>query len=100
VRGVLLDTALKDGDGLLAFMTPVALARWIHAAHRVSLTIALAGKLTGRHIAILDALGADIIGVRGAACEGGRVGRVSETRVRQLVEAINSMAARCSATVD
>jgi uncharacterized protein (UPF0264 family) len=81
-------------------MTLVAVSRWVSAAHRASLTVALAGKLTERHFAILGASGADIIGVRGAACDGGREGRVSEERVRGLVDALNSMATRCSATVD
>lgn len=100
VRGVLLDTALKDGDGLLTLMTPAALARWVRAAHEAALIVALAGKLTRRHFAVLDGLGADIIGVRGAACDGGREGRVSEERVRGLLNALDSVPTRSNATID
>ncbi|HEX5435645.1 MAG TPA: (5-formylfuran-3-yl)methyl phosphate synthase [Gemmatimonadaceae bacterium] len=86
-RGALLDTACKDGDALFALMTPATIAHWVRAAHKASLTAALAGKLAACDIPALHILAADIIGVRGAACDGGRDGRVSEQRVRALVQA-------------
>src|SRR6266487_4188117 len=45
---------------------------------------ALAGSLTGRDFATARALGAELVGVRGAACIGGRRGRVSQARVAAL----------------
>jgi len=45
---------------------------------------ALAGGLSGPEFALARALGADVVGVRGAACVGGRLGRVSRTRVALL----------------
>jgi uncharacterized protein (UPF0264 family) len=89
-RGVLLDTACKMGGGVLALMTSEAIARWVRAVHEASLIAALAGKLTVRDVPVIRALGADVIGVRGAACDGGREGRVSVRRVRALAAAVRA----------
>ena len=42
--------------------------------------MALAGKLMTDDLAFVRDAGADIAGVRGAACEGGRIGRVSPAK--------------------
>ena len=84
--GVLLDTADKSGPGLRGLMTPTALARWVAEAHDAGLLVALAGKLTADDLAFVRDAGADIAGVRGAVCDGGRTGRVSSTRVALLRE--------------
>ncbi len=82
--GVLLDTADKRGPGLLHLVSPAALAAWVAAGHSHGLTVALAGQLTADDLpAVLDT-GADIAGVRGAACEAGRSSRVSTERVNAL----------------
>ena len=88
--GVLLDTAFKDAGGLFTLLSRDAVSTWITAAHAASLTVALAGKLTAAELAIVRDLGADIAGVRGAACEGGRRGAVSSERVRALAEGAGS----------
>jgi (5-formylfuran-3-yl)methyl phosphate synthase len=82
--GVLLDTADKTGPGLVDLLTPEALAAWVAAAHDARLLVALAGKLTAGDLMVVRKAGADIAGVRGAACEGGRTGRVSSERVALL----------------
>jgi (5-formylfuran-3-yl)methyl phosphate synthase len=82
--GVLLDTADKSGPGLRELMTPTALARFVAQAHEAGLVVALAGKLTADDLAVVRDAGADIAGVRGAACDGGRTGRVSSERVALL----------------
>jgi uncharacterized protein (UPF0264 family) len=82
--GVLLDTADKDGPALRELMTRSALASWVSRAHGANLFVAVAGKLTAEDLAFVRDAGADIAGVRGAACEGGRQGRVSVDRVRRL----------------
>ena len=82
--GVLLDTAEKAGPGLRELITPAALAGWVDAAHDAGLLVALAGKLTAEDLAFVRDAGADIAGVRGAACDGGRTGRVSAGRVALL----------------
>ena len=81
--GVLLDTALKD-TGLFTRLEPDAVATWVAAAHAAGLFACLAGSLRGADFATVRALGADVVGVRGAACVGGRTGRVSRRRVAAL----------------
>jgi uncharacterized protein (UPF0264 family) len=83
-RGLLLDTADKAGAGLGALMTPEVLARFVSEAHAAGLFVALAGKLTAEDFARVRDAGADIAGVRGAACEGGRTGRISSGKVALL----------------
>ena len=84
--GVLLDTADKAGPGLRGLVTPEALAAWAATVHATGLFVALAGKLTSADIPFVCDAGADIAGVRGAACEGGRIGCVTSDRVRLLRE--------------
>ena len=83
VAGVLLDTANK-GAPLFTIQPSVSVAAWIAAAHAAGLFAALAGGLSGPEFARARALGADVVGVRGAACVGGRTGPVSRTRVAAL----------------
>ena len=83
-RGVLLDTADKNGPGLRALLAQDALARWVADAHGKGLLVALAGKLTSEDLPFIQHVGADIAGVRGAACVGGRAGLVAADKVRQL----------------
>ncbi|MBA3521766.1 MAG: hypothetical protein H0T90_04595 [Gemmatimonadales bacterium] len=82
--GVLLDTAVKDGRGLLDWLSVSALGRWIGEARGAGLLAALAGSLTMEVIPLVASLHPDIIGVRGAACDGGREGTISPLRVRRL----------------
>jgi (5-formylfuran-3-yl)methyl phosphate synthase len=84
-KGVLLDTRDKDAPGLFGVLSDEAIERWVQRAHATGLTVALAGKLTAADIPRVEALGADIAGVRGAVCEGGRGGRVSAEKVRALI---------------
>jgi uncharacterized protein (UPF0264 family) len=85
--GVLLDTARKDGGALFDLMDQVRVGRWVQLAHEAALTVALAGSLGAADLASARALGADVAGVRGAACEGGRTGHISLERVAALVRA-------------
>src|SRR5260370_12577103 len=78
--GVLLDTAYKDTP-LFALESPEGVGAWVDAAHAGGLVAALAGSLTGPHFATPRALAPDTIGLRGAACRGGRRGPVSQARV-------------------
>jgi uncharacterized protein (UPF0264 family) len=81
--GVLLDTAYKDTP-LFALESPDVVGAWVDGAHAAGLFAALAGSLWGPDFATARALGADVVGVRRAACRGGRRGRVSEARVAVL----------------
>jgi len=88
--GVLLDTADKDGPGLRALVDQRALIEWVADAHERQLLVAIAGRLTADDLTFARASGADIVGVRGAACEGGRAGRVTADRVGGLRMALNA----------
>lgn len=82
--GLLLDTADKAGPGLRGLISADALAEWVGEAHDAGLLVALAGKLGPDDLAFVRDAGADIAGVRGAACEKSRIGRVSVSRVAVL----------------
>src|SRR5688500_12206102 len=82
--GILIDTSDKSGPGLLALMSGAAIRRVVGAAHRAGLLAALAGKLTVDDLLLLRDAGADIAGVRGAACDGDRTGRIAANRIADL----------------
>jgi uncharacterized protein (UPF0264 family) len=83
--GVLLDTAGK-ATPLLSRCAAADVGRFVTAAHDRGLLAALAGSLSLEDLPRIAALGADVAGVRGAACEGGRAGRLSAARVTRLLE--------------
>lgn len=89
VTGILLDTADKTGPALHELFTAAALTEWVGAAHAAGLRAAVAGRLRATDLGMVRDAGADIAGVRSAACEGGRTGRVSIERVRRLRIACN-----------
>jgi (5-formylfuran-3-yl)methyl phosphate synthase len=81
----LLDTAVKDGRGLLDWLSPDELTSLVADAHEAGLQVALAGALRAEDLAVARATGADIAGVRSAACgDGRRSGSVEAARVRAL----------------
>lgn len=84
VHGVMLDTAVKDGVSTLAALGEAGLAAFLAAARVMGLMTGVAGALGPAEIARVAQLGADLVGVRGSACQGGRDGRVSAARVRAL----------------
>jgi uncharacterized protein (UPF0264 family) len=86
--GVLLDTWAKDGGDLFHHLAEPALRAWIGQARAAGLLVALAGSLSAEGVRAVAELPADIVGVRGAACIGGRGGVVSEGRVAELKAAL------------
>jgi uncharacterized protein (UPF0264 family) len=72
VGGCLLDTAVKDGRGLFQWLTPEALGALVAEGHAAGLEMALAGALRAEELSAVRATGADIAGVRAAACHHGR----------------------------
>src|SRR5688572_10415248 len=84
LTGVLLDTADKAGPGLRGVMAPRAIESWVAELHANGLIAALAGQLCITDMPFARDCGADVAGVRGAACDDGRHGRVSADRVRLL----------------
>ncbi|MHA1378033.1 MAG: (5-formylfuran-3-yl)methyl phosphate synthase [Candidatus Helarchaeota archaeon] len=66
----MVDTGIKDGKNLFDFMTREQLKKFIEIGRNNGIVIALAGSLKKNHIPELKEIGPDIIGLRGAACEG------------------------------
>ena len=86
--GVLLDTHDKEGAGLLGWLGPGALVDWVASACQAGLIAALAGSLQTADLALVCLARPDVVGVRGAACDGGRRGLVSQDRVGQFKRAL------------
>jgi len=82
--GVLLDTCVKDAGGLFDVQSFDRVSAWVALAHDHGLRAGLAGGLAAGDLAMAEATGADLVGVRGAACDGGRNGRVSGCLVARL----------------
>jgi hypothetical protein len=87
-HGCLLDTAVKDGRGLFHWLDEAELMAFVEACRAHGLLSAVAGSLRAEDLARLALIGPDLVGLRGAACVGDRVGgRVDAERVRALVQA-------------
>jgi uncharacterized protein (UPF0264 family) len=86
----MLDTAIKDGKSLFTFLTKPQLRRFVDSAHSYGLKAALAGSLQKEDLPEIYALGADIAGVRAAACTlSDRVnGQITKEKVQELVEMV------------
>ena len=90
---VLLDTWAKDGRSLLQHLGGDELRAWVLRARCRGLLTAVAGSLGPETIPAVLACEPDIIGVRGAACRGGRAGRLDPDRVRRLRDILDRRAA-------
>lgn len=89
-KGLLIDTAIKDGRNLFDHWIDDALRDQIQQAHRHGLFVALAGSLQSKHISRCLDLGADVIAVRSAACaHGDRHAPVDSAAVRHLTKLIS-----------
>ena len=82
----MVDTAIKDGRPLTDFLSMAELGALIDDARSRGLGVALAGSLGYEEVKILKRLKPDVIGVRGAVCEGRdrKNGKISEELVRKL----------------
>ena len=88
--GVMLDTADKSSGALPDVLDRKTLSDFIAGANGVGLAAGLAGSLRLEHIAGLVALRPDIIGFRGALCNGGRTSGLDAARVRDVRGAIDA----------
>ncbi len=82
----MVDTGIKDGKNLFDFMTREQLESFVEFGRKHDLIVALAGSITKEHLSELKELAPDIIGLRGAACEGGdRInGKIKLELVKEL----------------
>lgn len=89
VAGVMLDTADKRSGRLTEVMTISELTRLVHAAHGAGGFAGLAGSLAIGDIEDLATTDADVLGFRGALCDGDRKASLSAAafaRVRDQIE--------------
>lgn len=86
----LIDTAIKDGAGLLEWTSIVELERIRHKLGMAGVRLALAGSLDVESIRRLARIAPNWFAVRGAACVGGRHGTVCANRVKQLKAILDS----------
>jgi uncharacterized protein (UPF0264 family) len=94
--GVLIDTRHKGGPGLRSLIDARGLCAFVARAHGSGLLAALAGQLALADLSFVRDSGADVAGVRGAACDGGRNGSVSARRVRELRELLDAIECQSS----
>lgn len=81
---VMLDTADKAAGSLAARRPHAELQAVLRALQAGGARAGLAGSLRAEDLGALRALGPDLLGVRGAACAGGRDGRLDPGRVAAL----------------
>jgi uncharacterized protein (UPF0264 family) len=87
----LFDTFRKDGSTLLDWMSLDEIAALVQTCRQADVKVALAGSLTAVEIERLRGVRPDWFAVRGAVCDGGRGGAVSERRVRELADLVHFM---------
>ena len=86
----MLDTAVKDGRTLFKFLSMDHLQQFIETSHSYGMKAAFAGSLHKEDLPKVQALGADIAGVRSAACTlNDRInGQITRAKVQELVEIV------------
>jgi len=90
---VMVDTAIKDGMNLFDALTLEEIKDFIDAGHDAGMKVALAGSIGLDHVDALCELAPDIIGVRGAVCDGlNRKNRIIGEKVARLYSYVRSHA--------
>jgi uncharacterized protein (UPF0264 family) len=97
---LVLDTYEKSSGSLLDYVPAAALGDFLGQAASLGVKVTLAGSLTAQMLADVLPLGPAYVGVRGAACRGGRQGIVDLERVRALASFLNGENVRFSTSGD
>jgi uncharacterized protein (UPF0264 family) len=86
----MIDTAVKDGKNLFNFLAVKQLEKFVDEAHKLGLEAALAGSLRKQDLPVVYGLGADVAGLRGAACTNNDRdnGQITRKLVHELVETV------------
>lgn len=88
---VLMDTYRKNGKCLTDYHAPEQLQSMIAQASEHGIRVALAGSLRGAEIRTLMSVGADVIGVRGAACkQNNRTDSIDQSSLQDLTALFQS----------
>ncbi len=84
----MIDTAIKDGKNTFSYLTFEQLKQFVDDSHRNNLSAGIAGALKREDLDSVFALGADIVGLRGAACTfcDRLKGRIDVSKVHELAE--------------
>ncbi len=90
-RTVLVDTAIKDGRGLLEHWSLETLQHFLSDARRRGFTTVVGGGLTLDTIPRVAACRPDYIAVRGAACSGPRTGTLCAARLSAVKERLSPL---------
>jgi len=91
---VLVDTFAKQGGRLTDLWQAEEIARFVQSAKSRGMLAVVAGSIGVDLVAAVLAAEPDYVAVRGAACVGGREGRVDLDRVRTLVDAVGRLPSR------
>ncbi|MGD0995190.1 MAG: (5-formylfuran-3-yl)methyl phosphate synthase [Candidatus Bathyarchaeia archaeon] len=86
----MIDTAVKDGKNIFNFLAVKQLEKFVDEAHKLGLEAALAGSLRKQDLPVVYGLGADVAGLRGAACTNNDRdnGQITRKLVHELVETV------------
>ncbi len=86
----MIDTAVKDGKNIFNFLAVKQLEKFVDEAHKLGLEAALAGSLRKQDLPMVYDLGADVAGIRGAACTNSDRdnGQITRKLVQELVETV------------
>ncbi len=85
----MLDTKIKDGSTLFDNLSNQELKDFVNAAKDLGLKTALAGSVKKEHMDVVFDIDPDIIGVRGAVCEGNdRTSCITEKGVSEFVATV------------
>jgi uncharacterized protein (UPF0264 family) len=86
----MIDTSVKNGKNLFDYLSTEALEKFVASAHSFRLEAALAGSLRKKDLPRVYSLGADIAGLRGAACTNSNrvTGQITRKLVGELVEVV------------
>lgn len=88
-QGVLIDTFNKKVDkGLLDYLAFKEIKQFVNDCHVKGIEAWVAGSITKEQLPSLWNTGIDVICVRRAACEAGRLGKVKRNLVSVLVDSI------------
>jgi (5-formylfuran-3-yl)methyl phosphate synthase len=85
---LLIDTWNKSAGGLFVHLPVDSVRAILDRAQSQNLITVLAGSLTGESFDEAVRLSPDLVAVRTAACDAGRNGKISSSRVRDLKRAI------------
>ena len=81
---LLIDTYDKQGLSSIDALGCKEFARLVHSSRRCGLTTVVAGRITLDDVPLLAALPIDILAVRGAVCQGDRMGKLDTNLVQEF----------------